>query len=71
MTPSPHYPSHMTTPEPDLRTDMRAMLRAVGIEVTDEGIAKARERRLAAAAKHTPEMRAAWRKQLGMTTETA
>jgi hypothetical protein len=49
---------------------MRAMLRSVGIHVTDEGIARARQRRLEAAAKHTPEMRAAWRKQLGLPAKS-
>jgi hypothetical protein len=45
---------------------MRAMLRSVGIHVTEEGIARARQRRLEAAAKWTPERRAELRKQLGL-----
>ena len=56
----------MTASEPDLRTDMRAMLRSVGINVTEEGIARARRRRLDAQAKWTPEARAALRKQIGL-----
>jgi hypothetical protein len=47
------------------------MLQSIGINVTDEGIARARKRRLLAAARHTPEMRAAWRKQLGLPAEPA
>jgi len=43
---------------------MRAMLRYVGITVTDEGVAQARNLLRAAEAKRTPELRAAWRKQL-------
>jgi hypothetical protein len=42
------------------------MLRSVGINVTEEGIARARGRRLDAQAKWTPEARAALRKQLGL-----
>jgi hypothetical protein len=56
------YPSRMTMPESG--NDMRDMLLSIGIEVTDEGIRRAREQRLRAAAKHTPEMRAAWRRIL-------
>jgi hypothetical protein len=47
------------------------MLQSIGINVTDEGIARARKRRLEAAARHTPEMRAAWREQLGLPAEPA
>jgi hypothetical protein len=60
------FPSRMTMPEPNLRTDVRAMLRSVGINVTEEGIARARRRRIDAQAKWTPEARAALRKQLGL-----
>jgi hypothetical protein len=62
----PGTSSHVTTPEPDLRTDMRAMLRSAGINVTDEGMERARKLLREAEAKRTPEMRAAWRKQLGL-----
>jgi hypothetical protein len=41
------------------------MLRSIGIPVTDEGMALARKRRLEAAARHTPEQRAAWRDLVG------
>jgi hypothetical protein len=44
---------------------MRTMLRSIGIEVTAEGMARARRRRLEAAAKHTPERRAAWAEVVG------
>jgi hypothetical protein len=50
---------------------MRAMLQSIGIDVTDEGIARARQRRVEAKAKHTPELRAAWREQLGLPAEQA
>jgi hypothetical protein len=60
------YSSPMTTPEPDPRTDVRAMLALAGINVTDEGMAQFRERRLAAMARHTPELQAAWREQAGL-----
>ena len=65
----PRYPSPMTTPDP--RTNVRAMLQSIGVNVTDEGIARARQRRLEAKAKHTPELRAAWREQLGLPAEPA
>ena len=67
----PRYPSHMTTPEPKRQMGMRAMLQSIGIDVTDEGIARARQRRVEAKAKHTPELRAAWREQLGLPAEQA
>jgi hypothetical protein len=44
---------------------MRTMLRSIGIAVTDEGMARARKRRLEAAARHTAEQRAAWQKLVG------
>jgi hypothetical protein len=50
---------------------MRAMLQSIGVHVTDEGIARARQRRLEAKAKHTPELRAAWREELGLPAESA
>jgi hypothetical protein len=46
---------------------MRTMLRSIGIEVTAEGMVRARRRRLEAAAKHTPERRAAWAAAVGAT----
>jgi len=45
---------------------MRAMLQYVGIDVTGAGLARARNLLQAAEAKRTPELRAAWRKQLGL-----
>jgi hypothetical protein len=39
---------------------MRTVFRSIGIDVTAEGMAQARRRRLDAAAKHAPERRAAW-----------
>ena len=67
----PRYPSRMTTPPPEPRTDMRAMLQSIGIDVTDEGMARARQRRMEAKARHTPELRAAWREQLGLPADSA
>ena len=46
-----------------------AMLRAAGFNITEEGEARARKRRLDAAARHTPELWAAWRAQLGLPNE--
>jgi hypothetical protein len=56
----------MTTPEPDLRSDTRAMLRSVGINVTEEGIARFRKRLHETEAKWTPEARASMLEQLGL-----
>jgi hypothetical protein len=42
------------------------MLHSVGIDVTDEGMERFRQQLREAEAKRTPEMRAAWRKQLGL-----
>jgi len=61
----------MTTPEPDLREDMDAMLRAAGIAVTEEGKVAARLRRLDAVTRWTPEKRAALRAQLGLPADVA
>jgi hypothetical protein len=55
----------VTNPGPYLHSDMRTMLRSIGIPVTDDGMALARKRRLEAAARHTPEQRAAWRDMVG------
>ena len=57
------------SPEPEMRTDMRALLRSVGINVTEEGIARARRRRLEVAARWTPERWARLRKQVGLPEE--
>jgi hypothetical protein len=56
----------MTTPGPDLREDMTAMLAAAGITVTDEGKARARAQLRAGNAWWTPERLAAVRAQLGL-----
>jgi hypothetical protein len=50
---------------PDLREDMTAMLAAAGITVTEEGKARAKAKRIEAAAKVDPEQRAALRARLG------
>jgi len=59
----------MTEPAPDLREDTIAMLAAAGIHVTEEGRARARAKLDAARARHTPELRAAWRAQCGFPPE--
>ena len=56
----------MTEPGPDLRQDMAAMLAAAGIEVTEEGKARARAQLAEAAARRTPERRAAMRARIGL-----
>jgi hypothetical protein len=60
----------MTQPSPDLREDMTAMLAAAGITVTAEGKARAREQLAAAAARRTPERRAALRARIGLPPAT-
>ena len=55
--------------EPEVRADMRALLKSVGINVTEEGIARARRRRLEVAARWTPERWARLRKQVGLPEE--
>jgi hypothetical protein len=47
------------------------MLRSVGINVTDEGMERARKLLSEAEAKRTPERVAAWRKQLGLPPDPA
>ncbi len=47
------------------------MLAAVGIQVTEEGKARARAKLAAADAERTPERRAAWRAQMGLPPVTA
>jgi hypothetical protein len=61
----------MTEPAPDLREDTIAMLAAVGITVTEEGRARARAKLAEARARHTPELRAAWRAEAGLPPERA
>ena len=56
---------------PGPTVDIDELLRSVGITVTEEGKMRARERRLAAAARHTPEMRRAWRMQAGLPADPA
>ena len=58
-----------TTAVSEIAEDFDAMLRSVGIHVTAEGKARARARRLEAQARHTPEMRALWARQLGRPVE--
>jgi hypothetical protein len=47
------------------------LLAAVGITVTEEGKARARRRLAEAAARRTPEIREALRKQLGLPAHAA
>jgi len=62
----------MTDPKPDAaEQDAATMLAAVGIEVTEEGKARARARLAEAAARHTPELRAALRAQVGLPPASA
>jgi hypothetical protein len=61
----------MSTPEHDASDDTVAMLAAVGITVTEEGKARARARLAEADARRTPELRAAWRAQMGRPPATA
>ena len=61
----------MTMPEPRVGAEADAMLRAVGISVTEQGKARWRVLLREAAAKHTPEARAKWRAQAGLPTESA
>jgi hypothetical protein len=66
-----HFPSRMTLLEPDRHADADAVLRAAGINVTEQGKARWRVLLREAAAKHTPEARAKWRAQAGLPTESA
>jgi hypothetical protein len=69
---APHcYPSPVTTPEPDAGKDGDAILRAAGINVTEEGKARFRRRLEEADAKWTPERRAELRRQLGLPEAAA
>jgi hypothetical protein len=61
----------MTQPEHDAPEDAAAMLAAVGITVTGEGKARARARLAKADARRTPELRAAWRAQMGLPPASA
>lgn len=56
----------MSQPTGDVRTDMRAMLTAAGIEVTDEGVERARVQMVKVKARRTPEKLNAMRAKLGM-----
>jgi hypothetical protein len=56
----------MSQPTGDVRTDMRAMLNAAGIEVSDEGVERAREQMAEVRARRTPEKLNAMRAKLGM-----
>jgi hypothetical protein len=56
----------MTQPGPNLRGDTTAMLAAVGITVTPEGKARAAATLAAAAARRSPERRAALRARLNL-----
>lgn len=47
------------------------MLRTVGIDVTEEGKAAARRRRMAALARWTPERMAALKRQLGLPVDAS
>jgi hypothetical protein len=61
----------MTQPEHDAPEDAAAMLAAVGITVTEEGKARARARLAEADARRTPELREAWRAQMGLPPASA
>ncbi|WP_319459550.1 hypothetical protein [Micromonospora sp. RTP1Z1] len=61
----------MASQSPDTGTDTAAMLAAAGIEVTDEGKARARRRLDDARARWTPELDAAAREQLGLPARAA
>lgn len=63
---SRRYPDGMSQPTGDVRTDMRAMLTAAGIEVTDEGVERARVQMVKVKARRTPEKLNAMRAKLGM-----
>ncbi|MFI6333150.1 hypothetical protein ACIBBG_33300 [Micromonospora chersina] len=56
----------MASQSPDPGADTTAMLAAVGIQVTPEGKARARQRLREARERWTPELDAALRKQLGL-----
>jgi hypothetical protein len=56
----------MTQPDPHVQGDTVAQLAAVGIRVTDEGLARARRRLAEARERRTPERLAALRRQLGL-----
>jgi hypothetical protein len=56
----------MVQPDHDAREDTVEQLAAVGIEVTEEGKARARARLAEADERRTPELRAAWRAQMGL-----
>ncbi|MCX5070894.1 hypothetical protein OOJ91_34160 [Micromonospora lupini] len=61
----------MASHEPDTGTDTTAMLAAVGIEVTEEGKARARRRLDDARDRWTPALEAEAREQLGLPARAA
>ncbi|MBM0233724.1 hypothetical protein JNW91_18825 [Micromonospora sp. STR1_7] len=61
----------MASQNPDTGTDTTAMLAAVGIEVTEEGKARARRRLDDARARWTPALEAEAREQLGLPARAA
>lgn len=61
----------MTQPDPHVHGDTVQQLAAVGIEVTSEGLERARRRLAEARERRTPERRAALRQQLGLDTSAA
>lgn len=56
----------MNQPTGDVRTDMRAMLAAAGIEVTEQGVERARVQMAQVKARRSPEKLNAMRAKLGM-----
>jgi hypothetical protein len=58
--------SGVTQSEHDAGQDLTAALAEVGINVTPEGKARAREKLDAARSRHTPELRDARRRQVGL-----
>lgn len=66
------YHDRMTNSEPSgVHDDTAAQLASVGIPVTEEGKERARRRLSEAAARRTPELRATWRRQLGLDPQRA
>jgi hypothetical protein len=61
----------MTRPDQSRRSEAIATMAEHGITVTEEGMARARAKLDAAAAKWTPERRQALREQLGLPAEPA
>ncbi|MFG2047857.1 hypothetical protein ACGFIW_10565 [Micromonospora sp. NPDC048935] len=61
----------MVSQNPHSGTDTMALLAAVGIVVTKDGLARARRRLEDARARWTPELDAAVREQLGLPARSA